>query len=292
MLWFYTAAASAIIWGILSIVSKRLMEDSSSLVFTTLYSLLATLFYLPVFIYMMTRTPLNLNTSVLAAIIVSGVSNIVAFLVYNSSIKTGEVSKVVPFTRLSPIFTAILGFLILQEQIGIKLGAGITAATLGSYIVLREKENNILNIIERKENLKPITLAVLSAVFYSTAAIADRTATQQIAPELYTFLIYSFMTTGFIGYSLTKKPENIAKMKKRLTENTGLYTFTGLLAAAGSLLIYTAFSLAPASKVMPIINLQVLVSVIAGGLIFHEDNITKKTIGSIILITGVTLVAI
>lgn len=292
MLWLYATVAAAIIWGILSLVSKKLMENSSSLVFTTIYSVLATIFYIPVFLYTFVGSQLEFSLVAVAATLISGAANIASSLIYNLSIKIGEVSKVVPFTRLSPIFTAILGFFILNEHVGLKLSIGIIAATFGSYIVIKEKNKSLISILQSKENFKPVGLATLSALMVTIAALADRTATQQIQPEMYTFFVYMFMSTGLLSYHVTKKPENLDIMREKLSENTGLYIFTGLTAALASLLIFTAYSKAPASKVMPIINLQVLISVITGGILFKEGNLLRKTAGSIILVAGVSLVAI
>ncbi len=70
------------------------------------------------------------------------------------------------------------------------------------------------------------------------------------------------------------------------------YVFTGIIAAGSSLAIFKAFSVASAAKVTTVLQFQVLIPVIAGVLLFDEKDLTRKLIGSIILIAGIGLSAI
>lgn len=290
--WILATATAAAIWSLIGIVAKRLMDHESSLIYTFLYSFLALIFYTPVFLYYLPEANIKINQLLIGAVTVSGLANILGFTAYNYSIKFGDLSTIIPFTKLNPIFTAILGFFVLGEQITLYTGTGILLVTVGSYLILEDNDRHWLAPFKRFWKARAPKVAALSALIFSFAAIADRFATQQITPEIYTFIIFTFMTTGFTTYLSRERETPFKDVKKQFKENKKLYLLTGLGAATASYLIFYSFSKAAASKVIPILQLQVLASVIAGVLIFEEDNLKQKLIGATVMIAGVTLVVI
>ncbi|MFB6245378.1 MAG: EamA family transporter [Candidatus Nanohaloarchaea archaeon] len=292
MFWFLATAAAATIWSAVGIAAKRLMKDSSGLAYTFLYSSIALVFYTPAFLYFLTTETIVFNPIVVGAFVLSGVANILGFLFYNYSIKLGELSTVIPFTKLNPVFTGILAALFLGETISIYNAAGIVLVTAGSYTILKEKGQKFLDPVRKFKKSDAPKIGAVSALVFSFAAIADRFATQQISPKIYTYLIYLFMTTGLTVYILAQERQLIPEIKQNFLKDKGMYALTGLGAALSSYLIFYSFSQAEASKVIPILQLQVFISVIAGVIIFDEKNIKQKTIGSTILVAGVILSAI
>lgn len=292
MNWFAAAAFSAISWGLISVIAKKLMDHDSSEAYTTLYTILSLIFYTPIFIYFISTSQLDYTSLAAGALIFSILGNITAFIAYNMAIKKGELSRVIPFTRLTPISTAIFAALILGEVITYKLGIGIVLATAGSIIVMKEKNVNYILSAEDRIKSRAIQLAIASSTVYGLTSVADRYATQIIAPEAYTFFLFAGMSTGFLFYTEKSPRHSLKEIKEDFFSDKLLYSITGLLAAAATYGIFYAFSKAPASQVVPVIQLQVLVSVIAGTVFFKEDDFLRKLVGSLILIGGVALVAI
>lgn len=292
MEWLYFAIFSAVVWGTLSVIAKDIMEDTRSTVYTTLYSLLALIFYTPVFIYFVASSEINYTSAAVGALGFSIIGNILAFIAYNYSIEEGELSRVIPFTRLTPIFASIFGALALNETIDITLGTGIITATVGSIVLLKEDHISYLTSVEDGFHSDAIKAAVLSSIIYGATSVADRFANQIIAPEIYTFFIFLGMTTGMLFIVKDKTGDVNGSLKPSFEEYSGLYLLTGLLAAAATLSIFNAFSLAPASQVTPILQVQVLIPVVAGLVLFNEKNLVRKLVGTAILLSGVVLVAI
>lgn len=292
MEWLYLTILSALIWGVLSVIAKDIMKDTASTVYTTLYSLLALVFYTPVFLYYLYISGISYTFAAILALTVSIIANVLAFIAYNYSIDAGELSQVIPFTRLTPIFAAIFGSLILNETIDITLGAGIISATAGSIILLKEDSLSYIKSLEDGLRKDAIKAALISSILYGGASVADRYANQIINPEIYTFFIFLGMTTALLAICKYKLNTGRAVIEKSLREYPLMYAVTGLLAALASLSIFKAFSLAPASQVTPVLQVQVLIPMLAGVLLFNEKNLLRKMIGTAILITGVILVAI
>jgi len=292
MEWFYAAFAAAVFFSILNFVTKKLTEDISDLAFNTLFSVSAMLVCLPVFLYF--SPGLNLGKSLLpwTALLFSGIANTFGVLAYNVSIKHGEISEVIPLTKLTPVFTAIFGVLILNEVMNIQRVSGILAVTLGSFIVLLKKGDSILKPLKRLKTEKAATLAFSSSIIYAFASIADKYTVETIHPELYVFFIFVIMSGSLTTYLGLKDKTKLIEAKNAFGKNRLWFGIVGILAASAYLSIFYAYSLAPASKVVPVLQIQVLASVAVGGYIFKEKDLLRKLIGSIVLIAGVILIAI
>jgi len=290
--WFLATALAATIWAVISIAAKKLMEKSSGLTYTYLYCVIALIFYTPAFLYFLTTETVALTPIVFLAFLVSGLANILAFLSYNRSIKLGELSTVIPFTKLNPVFTGILAAIFLAETMTAVKAVGIILVTLGSYVILKDDEHDLLDPVRRFKASDAPKLGAVSAFIFSIAAIADRFATQTISPKIYTYLIYLFMTAGLTAYILVKEKHVFTEAREKFLEDKKLYALTGLGAALASYLIFFSFSRAEASKVIPVLQIQVFISVLAGITLFNEGNVKEKLVGSIILVAGVIMTAI
>ena len=281
MQWFYFAVLAAAAFGLLAGTSKKLLKSTDVYIFTALLHITGLTVFAPYFLYNFDISGLPL-TGLMAAIL-SGLLNCVAVYFFNSSIHLGELSEQIPLTRLSPIFTAILGFLLLNETMSLSKISGILLMTAGSILVLKEPGYSILDSFKKIFTNKAASLAVLSAVMYAMTSIVDRVGTQLIRPQVYLVIIYSVIATTFTLIAIKRgKPE----FKKVYSENMPLYIVSGILTIIGSLSIFHAFSLAEASVVMPILQLQALIAVGIGGVYFKEKQLLMKTVGVSILIIG------
>lgn len=290
MNWLIAALIAGISFGANSVIAKYLLETESDFTYTYLYCIVAFVIYLPVFLYFLTQLQFELTLVSLAAVTVSGILNILAFLTFDEALKETDIGEVVPLTRVQPVFVGLLGALILSELLTPLNIIGIFTVTAGSYIALRKRKDPLITPLLKLKESRAHQYAMASAIFWSFAAIIDRFGTQQIPPEIYTFIIYTVMITGLSTNLLADEKRKIDAVKKAFKNNKLLYILTGITAVIGSLMIFTAFSLAPASKVIPVIQLQVLISVIGGILLFDEKGSRNKIIGSTILLIGVYLV--
>lgn len=291
MNWILAAVFAAIFFTLTAVLSKELMDHIDSLEFTALYSLVAFIFYTPIFLYYNSIYSFDFTTFLILLIILSGIGNILGMLAYNYGLKHTSLSIAMPLNRTQPVFVAIIGFLLLNEVMNLQKILGIITVTAGSYIVLLEDPHNPLDPITNLVHDYGAQLAVVSAIIFSFTAVIDRYVNTQMQPELYTYLILGIMTAALNTYLTLKKDKNYTKhVKTELTQYTKLYTLTGILTATAYLTMYTAYSQAEASQVIPVMQLQVPLTVIAGKEIFDETHIIEKIIGSILLILGIILV--
>lgn len=290
MEWLVFAALAAVFYVLISLISKKLMDGIDPTVFTAILITLGLIFYTPVFLYRFELTQLIEASTIIKFISISLILNILGWFSYNYAIKNDPVSTVMPLNRLQPVFVAIFGFFLLNEAVTFKVALGVMMASLGGYIVLIKDAKHLLSPFQEIFSDRGEQMAILSGLTFAGAAIVDRTITTTIDPLIHVFFLLIGMTVAFNIFNYRKHANYTKIVKKQLTSHKKLYTVAGLLQASALAFILTAFSLQEASRVVPVLQLQVPLTVIAGGALFEEENILVKLIGSIILLIGVFLV--
>lgn len=292
MLWLYTALISAVLFAAVAVLSKEIMEETSSVLFTAIYALLSTIFYTPIFLYYISTVETDIIASLAPFILLSGLANVFGMLSYNYGIKETDISIVMPLNRLQPVFVALIGALVLGEVITLSLGTGIVLVTAGSYLVLLDDKDHPLEPFFNLENDRGAQLSILSAAIFAVAAVTDRFITQSLNPEVYTFLLLLVMTVAINSYMYNKNSRHFTKVKTEIMRRPEIYGITGVLSAGAYYTVLAALSMAEASKVVPILQIQIPLTVVAGGALFSEDHVIQKLLGSAILIIGIIFVAL
>lgn len=292
MLWLYTALISGLLFAAVAVLSKEIMEDTSSVLFTSIYALLSALFYTPIFLYYLSTVETGLITDLAPFIILSGLANVFGILSFNYGIKQTDISIAMPLNRLQPVFVALIGAAALGEVIDLFLGLGIILVTAGSYIVLLKDKNHLLEPFLNLKQDRGAQLATVSAAIFAVAAVTDRFVTQTLKPEVYTFLLLTVMALSINSYLYSKNSGHFTEIRTELKSRPKIYLLTGVLAAGAYYSVLSALSMAQASKVIPVLQIQIPLTVIAGGALFSEEHVIQKLVGSAILIAGIILTAI
>lgn len=133
--------AAVCVWGIYTICTKWAMTKTSALMSTLYSAIFGLIVLLPLSLPNFTVS--NINTSFLGAVLYTGViSTVVCMILWNICVqKLGSTTSGV-FLNFNPIFTAILAFLFLGEQMTWIQGLGsaivITGCYLFSYFATKE----------------------------------------------------------------------------------------------------------------------------------------------------------
>lgn len=289
MLWLYTALIAALTLAIVSVTNKKMMENTSITSFTLTYSWFSALMYIPILLYYLPQASLTISLLAWTAFLISATANVFGILSFNTALKNGAISIVVPLSKLVPVFVAIIAWIALGESLTLLNTTGILIVTAGSYIVLLKQGEHILEPFKAFLSSIGAQMAVLSALMYSFASVADRYAAQNIHPPVYGFMILLSITLALTLYTSLFNRRKLVEAKQEAVDRIWHYLGIGIVVAVGFYAIMTAYSLAEATKVVPVIQIQVLINVIAGGYLFQEDDILRKLLGSLMIIGGVVL---
>ncbi len=168
-----------------------------------------------------------------------------------------------------------------EEITVIKIVAMILIA-IGTYLMIEKKENEKIKVIDRKWMI----YAFFSALFASLTSILGKVGIKGIDSTLGTAIrtiVVLFM--AWIVVFMTKKQNTI----KNIDKTSWIFIILSGFATGGSwLCYYRALQTGPASIVVPIDKLSILITIAFSFIVFHE-KLSKKSALGLVLIVGGTL---
>lgn len=283
MFWFISALVATLARTGTYTLNKKILKDIGPLVLTTTTTLFVCIIYSPIFFASFMQNPvISLSVTGYYAAVASGFLNAFAALLLMKALKIGDMSIAVPLRSLVPLFAMFWAILFLGEAVTLLIAASTLMIIVGA-LLLHMKPGLKLNLKERGS-----LFALSTAVIYSFTITADKIATTYIEPAKYTFLIYLLMLVFLVIFtSMERKLGSIGGFMK---ESWRYVLLIAVLASVGSFFTFTAISLVPLSVIAPVLRLEVLFSVIAGGLFFREQNIKIRLLGAFLLFLGVVLI--
>lgn len=290
MVWAIFAIVAGIFWALTNLVGKKVLSDTEPFEYTVSYVWMATILYIPFFLYFLQGTNLIFGWKAWGALGLSALGNIAGMRALYYALKEMDISVVMPIAKITPVLAAFNAWLILGEILSWMNLVGVVVVTAGGYLLLLKSDRSALEPFRRIFTDKPVFIALLSAFSFSIAAVGDRFATQIIRPEIYLFLLYIVISIAF-GFIAVYKGQ-IRNIKRSLSRSFWMYVLAGLFAVLAISGTFQAFSMAKTGKVVSVLRIDILASVLLGGYFLHEDNILRKSIGSILIIAGVAMVVL
>ena len=283
-MWILYACGSAFFAGATSILAKLGIRKTDSTVATALRTIVVLVFaWLMVFIVGSQGTISAVSGKTLLFLILSGLATGASWLCYFEALSKGDVNKVVPIDKSSTVLTILLAFLLLGEQFTwIKL-AGMIAIAVGTYMMIQKKEGEE----EKKGGRSWLIYALLSAVFASLTSILGKVGISGVESNLGTAIrtgVVLLMAWAMVFITGKGKKEYLRIDRKELL----FISLSGIATGGSWLCYYRALQEGPASGVVPIDKLSILITIAFAYIVFKEKLTRKSAIG-LALITAGTL---
>jgi len=282
-MWIIYALASALFAGIMSILAKVGIKNTDSTLATALRTVIVVIFaWLMVFVVGSQNTIANIDVKSLVFLVLSGLATGGSWLCYFKALQIGDVNKVVPVDKSSTVLTMLLSFIILGEELTLLKVIAMILIGIGTYLMIERKET----VSNDVKGYKWLVYAVLSAVFASFTAILGKIGIDGVESNLGTairtvvVLIMAWLIVFWQG-----KQRNIKDIDKR---SRIFIVLSGLATGLSWLCFYHALQEGPASVVVPIDKLSILVTVAFGYFVLHE-KLNKKTAPGLFMIVAGTL---
>lgn len=131
--------------------------------------------------------------------------------------------------------------------------------------------------------------AVLSAVFASLTSVLGKIGIEGINSNLGTAIrttVVLFMAWGMVF--VTGKQKEIRKIEKK---ELCFISLSGLATGASWICYYRALQEGPASVVVPIDKLSMLVTIAFSWIVFHEKMTKKGAVGALLITAGTVMLA-
>ena len=286
-MWIIYAIVSSFFAGITSILAKCGIKKADSNVATAIRTVVVLVFsWLMV---LMTGTwdgIMQIDGRTLLFLILSGLATGASWLCYFRALQNGNINKVVPIDKSSTILSILLALIFLHE--GVTLAKIVSVVLVGSGTMMMITKKDIETDSERKSG-GWLIYAVLSAVFASLTSVLGKIGIEGINSNLGTAIrstVVLFMAWGMVF--VTGKQKEIRKIEKK---ELCFISLSGLATGASWICYYRALQEGPASVVVPIDKLSMLVTIAFSWIVFHEKMTKKGAVGVLLITAGTVMLA-
>ena len=283
-MWIFFAAGSALFAGATAILAKCGIRKTDSTVATAIRTIVVLVFAWIMVLVAGSQDQLgSLGGTTLLFLILSGLATGASWLCYFRALQIGDINKVVPIDKSSTVLTILLAFLLLGEPIGLFQGIGVALIGVGTFLMIEPKP-----AAERAAPQKRgwMLYAFGSAIFASLTAILGKVGIQGVESNLGTAVRTGVVLVMACLMVLVTGKTNLVKQVPR--RELGFICLSGLATGASWLCYYRALQDGPASVVVPIDKLSILVTVAFSYLVFHE-RLTARSGWGLVLVTAGTL---
>lgn len=287
-MWMIYAVGSAFFAGITAILAKCGIKKTDSDVATAIRTVVVLLFsWVMVLLTGSAAGITQIDGKTMLFLVLSGLATGASWLCYFRALQLGDVNKVVPIDKSSTVLTILLALIFLREGLNAAKAVAVVLIGAGTLLMIAKKQNDS---DEKQYKNSWLIYAVLSAVFASLTAILGKIGIEGLDSNLGTairttvVLVMAWMMVGVTG-----KYHQIGKTDKN---ELRFILLSGLATGASWLCYYRALQEGPASVVVPIDKLSILVTIAFSWLVFHEKLSKKAACGLVCIIAGTLLLVI
>lgn len=310
-MWILFAVGSSSFAGITAILAKCGIRKTDSDVATAIRTVVVLLFaWLMVLVTGAWTADTHISGKTLLFLILSGLATGASWLCYFRALQKGDINKVVPIDKSSTVLTILLALIFLHEGITWVKGISIVMIGVGTMLMITKKKTADDQELSGKdvEHMSTdggsvaqkqremgllhgswLLYAVLSAVFASLTAILGKVGISDINSNLGTAIRTTVvLVMAWLMVFVSGKQHEI----KGIEKNELLFiALSGIATGASWLCYYRALQDGPASVVVPIDKLSMLITIAFSGIVFHEKLTKKAAVGEVCITAGTLLIA-
>lgn len=280
-MWIVFAFGSAFFAGLTAILAKCGIRKTDSTVATAIRTVVVLAFsWLMVFLVGSQGQLGSIDARTLLFLILSGLATGASWLCYFRALQLGDVNKVVPIDKSSTVLTILLAAVLLHEGIGAAKAVGVVLIAVGTLLMLERRES----AGAAADGMRWLWYALGSAVFASLTAILGKLGISGVESNLGTAI-----RTGVVlvmSWMMVLVQGKWDRVREVARDELGFICLSGLATGASWLCYYKALQDGPASVVVPIDKLSILVTIGFSCLFFHERLTRRSALGLAAIVLG------
>lgn len=284
-MWVGYAFGSAIFAALTAILAKIGIRKVDSTVATALRTAVVLVFaWLVVLIVGSQHQIATLSAKSWVFLVLSGLATGASWLCYFKALQLGDVHKVTPVDKSSVVLTMLLAALFLGEALTMTKIAGLLMIAGGTYLMIELKKTKASNHAKGDAWL---VYAVLSAFFAALVAILGKIGIEGVESNLGTALrtiVVLFMSWGMV--LVVGRMSDVRKIDKK---SMVFIVLSGIATGLSWLCYFRALQEGPASVVVPIDKLSIVLTVVFSYVMLRE-KLSRKSITGLLCIVSGTLV--
>ena len=304
-MWLLFAFGSAGFAGLTAILAKCGIKNTDSNVATAVRTVVVLLFsWLMVFIVGSQSEIPEISARTLIFLVLSGIATGASWLCYFHALQIGDINKVTPVDKCSVVLTMLLAFIFLGEGISVLKIVCMVLIGVGTLLMIEKKVSHA----QPEKQTEPETekngdnqsspgqkwsgsytwflYAFGSAFFASLTSILGKVGIEGVESNLGTAIrTIVVLIMAWLVVAVTGKLSEVRKIDRK----SWIFLILSGFATGGSwLCYYRALQTGPASVVVPVDKLSIVVTVIFSYVVFRE-KLSRKGLAGLIMIVGGTL---
>lgn len=288
-MWIIYAAGSAFFAGVTSILAKCGIRKTDSTTATAVRTVVILIFsWIIAAMAGSVDQVWFLDRKTLLFLVLSGLATGASWLCYFRALQLGDVNKVVPVDKSSTVLTILLAFVFLREGISLFKALAVLAIAAGIWL-MAEKQKIANQKKAERAGRSWIVYAAGSAFFASLTAILGKAGISGVESNLGTAIRTAVvLLMAWMMVLAEGKQQEVRKIQKK---ELVFIALSGVATGASWLCYFRALQEGPASVVVPVDKLSVLVTVIFSYFVFGETLTKKAGIGLVLLTAGTIAMA-
>ena len=281
MLWLLFALGSALFAGVTAILAKIGIQNVNSTLATAIRTVVVLLFsWLMVFLVGSQTQIGSLSGQTLFFLILSGLTTGASWLCYFRALQLGDVNRVAPIDKSSTVLTILLAFLFLGEPISFPQVLGVLGIGAGTLLMIDKSGTQASG----SEDRKWLIFACLSALFASLTSLFGKMGIENVESNLGTAIrTVVVLIMAWLMVLVSGQQRGL----KSIGRKSWLFLFlSGITTGLSWLCYYRALQDGPASVVVPIDKLSILVTIVFSSLVLHEKLSRRAVLGLLLLLAG------
>lgn len=206
------------------------------------------------------------------------------------AIGLSPLSLTMPYLSFTPAFVIVTGFLILGETLNVWGLTGVLSIVCGGYVLNVEPGSgrglaDPLKAVFREPGSWRM---LITAIIFSLCGVLGRLGVLHSSPLFFALTLFPALGAAFVLVGLMTRQARLANLWKA----PGPAILAGLCITLEIICHHFSISMAKAAYMLAVKRLNTLISVLYGGLIFKEKNLTVRLAGTTLMILGVALIGL
>ena len=282
--WIIAACLSALFAGLTSILAKAGVATTSSSVATALRTVVVAAGAWGMAGLVGSASALGtIDARSLLFLVLSGLATGASWLCYFAALSRGNVSRVAPIDKLSTVLAIVLALILLGEPVSAWGAAGIVAITAGTLLMVEPSDLSGLPRALRGGG-SWLVYALASALFAALTSILGKVGISGVDPTLGTAV--RTVVVLAMAWVIVTVQGRLGDVRDIPARELAFIVASGAATCASWLAYYHALKDGPASVVVPIDKLSILVTVAFSAAVFHERFTSRYLAGLALMCSG------
>ncbi len=221
----------------------------------------------------------------------SVVLNVAANFLFLRAVQISPLSLTTPYLAFTPVFTAVTGFLFYAEEPTYWGLGGIVTVCLGAFFLNPgNSEDGVWAPLKALWSERGSLYMLIVAALWSLTPILDKSASHQTSPMWHALILASGVVGVFLAYR-GWRDGGVKKLWSELGREPGWLAFSGCFAVTALVLQLGSYEYIEVAYVETIKRaVGVLGAILAGYLLFDEQDIVRRLLGAALMAAGVAMV--